>query len=255
MYATVPEHQRMTQVQHAFCAHLREPQRHAAPHDVPPRRMALYRELFRANFAEQLACAFPVLRRISTTPYWEMLVEDFFAAHRCRSPLFHQLPREFLSYLQHERTAAADDAPFLLELAHYEWVELALAQAEDELPPPHAVNDVWQAVPHLSPLAWPLTYRYAVQRIGPTHLPPHPGPAVTHLLAYRNRRDAVCFMELNAVSVRLLQLIDAESGSSGAQLLRQIAAELQHPDPELVLAHGRDLLLELWRQDILLHRD
>lgn len=249
MHAATPDHARLQQ---AFCAHLRTPQRHAAPADVPPRRMALYRELFRANFAEQLASAFPVLHRISAPAWWDALMEDFFSAHRCRSPLFHQLPREFLSYLQQERATTAGDPPFLPELAHYEWAELALAQAEDELPPARQSGDVLQEVPRLSLLAWPLTYRYAVHRIGPSFLPQQADAAPTHLLIYRNRADEVRFMELNVVSARLLSLIGAADGRNGVQLLQQIADELHHPDREKVLEGGRELLRQLRQQDILL---
>ncbi|MEW6647792.1 MAG: putative DNA-binding domain-containing protein [Pseudomonadota bacterium] len=249
MHAATPDHARLQQ---AFCAHLRTPQQHAAPADVPPRRMALYRELFRANFSGQLASAFPVLHRISAPAWWDALMEDFFASHRCRSPLFHQLPREFLTYLQQERAATTDDPPFLLELAHYEWAELALAQAEDELPPARQCGDVLQEVPRLSLLAWPFTYHYAVHRIGPSYLPQQADAVPTHLLIYRNRMDEVRFLELNAVSARLLYLIGAADGRDGARLLQQIADELHHPDHAKVLEGGRELLLQLHQQDILL---
>ena len=215
--------------------------------------MALYRELFRNNFAEQLASAFPVLRRVCSSDYWDALTENFFAHHRCRSPLFHQLPHEFLGYLQQGHTPTDDDPPFLFELAHYEWVELALAQAEEELPSAHSAADVLLELPRLSPLAWPLSYRYAVHRIGPGYLPQAPEAEATHLLVYRNRHDTVQFMALNAVSARLLQLIGEEQGRSGLALMQQIAAELQHPDPSVVINGGRELLLQLQAQDIVLY--
>lgn len=240
------------QLQQAFCAHLRTPLRQPMPRDVPARAMALYRELFRNNFAGQLGGAFPVLRCISSADYWDRLVENFFASHYCRSPLFHRLPHEFVVYLQQERATQDDDPPFLAELAHYEWVELALAQAEEELPPPRTVADPLQEIPQLSPLAWPLSYRYAVHRIGVNRQPQRSGPEATHLLAYRNRKDAVHFMELNPVSARLLQLIGADTAQSGERLLQQIAVELQHPAPAVVVQGGAELLRQLHDLDILL---
>lgn len=249
MSAATPESRTCAQVQQAFCAHLRTPLHQPAPRDVPARTMALYRELFRNNFGGQLAGAFPVLRCISSTDYWDRLVEEFFAAHYCRSPLFHRLPHEFVVYLQQERATQDDDPPFLAELAHYEWVELALAQAEEELPPPRAAVPL-QEIPQLSPLAWPLGYRYAVHRIGVNYRPQQPD--ATHLLVYRNRNDEVRFMELNPVSARLLQLIGADTAQNGEQLLRQIAAELQHPDPAVVVQGGAQLLHQLHSLDVLL---
>ena len=92
-----------------------------------------------------------------------------------------------------------------------------------------------------------------MQRIGPGYQPQTPEPEATHLLVYRNRNDEVRFMALNPVSARLLQLIGAEQGRRGHELLLQIAAELQHPDPAVVLAGGRELLLQLQALDIVLY--
>ena len=131
----------LAQLQQTICTHLRDPQRAPAPSQIPLQRLALYRELVRTNFVEQLGGAFPVLQQSCDDDYWERLLDDFLADHRCRSPLFHQLPQEFVDYLQHERTAAAGDPPWLAELAHYEWMELALAQHEAELPPADTTGD------------------------------------------------------------------------------------------------------------------
>ena len=58
-----------------------------------------------------------------------------------------------------ERQAGSDDPPFLLELAHYEWVELALDIAEQELPERVDISaeQLLAGRPLISPLAWPLT--------------------------------------------------------------------------------------------------
>mgnify|MGYP006138349625 CR=1 FL=1 len=59
---------------------------------------------------------------------WRALVRDFYREFRAGTPLFPELPREFIQYLQ-ERGDGRGDPPWLLELAHYEWVELALSVA------------------------------------------------------------------------------------------------------------------------------
>src|SRR5690606_27816955 len=105
--------------------------------------------------------------------------------------------REFIDFLQH-RTAGADDPPFLIELAHYEWVELALDINTIDLDAIEAVSgDLLAQRPLLSPLAWPLSYRFPVQRLGPACQPQQPGEQPTWLLVWRNRADAVRFTELN----------------------------------------------------------
>ena len=242
----------LAQLQQTICTHLRDPQRAPAPSQIPLQRLALYRELVRTNFVEQLGGAFPVLQQSCDDDYWERLLDDFLADHRCRSPLFHQLPQEFVDYLQHERTAPAGDPPWLAELAHYEWMELALAQHEAELPPADTPGDPLRRGFRLSPLARPLSYRFAVHRIGPHYRPQQPEPEPTHLLVYRDRGDQVQFMAINVMTAHLLQLIATEEQLSGAALLRQIAAELQHPQPQQLLMDGSALLQQLNRQAILL---
>src|SRR5690554_1360674 len=113
------------QTQYRFAAHIRDPATHAAPAGIEDRRMAIYRELFFNNINSALKQAFPVIHTLLAAEAWQALVRDFIKRHRCRSPLFHQLASEFIDYLQHERKARTDPS-FLVELAHYEWVELAL---------------------------------------------------------------------------------------------------------------------------------
>ena len=78
---------------------------------------------------------------------WHALVHDFYRDHRCSTPLFPELPREFIQYLQ-ARDAGAGDPPWLLELAHYEWVELALdlSEASDQDTPHLPDGDLLDAV-------------------------------------------------------------------------------------------------------------
>ena len=237
----------------AFAAHLRDPQRAPAPADVEDRRMAIYRALIFNNVSSLLAANFPVLHRLLEGLRWDAAVRDFFIRHRCRTPLFLELPREFLDYLQNER-AAPDDPPFLLELAHYEWVELAL-QISDEEPDLSGVDpngDLVSAAPVVSPLVRNLTYRFPVHRIMPEFQPGEPPAEPTRLLAYRTRGDRVEFLEINAVTQRLIQLLQESRSSSGHDILKQLAAELRHPQPETVLAFGAQQLDDLRARGVIL---
>jgi len=233
--------------QYEFAAHIRDPQAHARPADVEDRRMAIYRELFYNNVEGFLANAFPVLKQILDEKAWHRMARDFYARHRCHSPLFLEIPREFLNYLEQERGEQAGDPPFLRELAHYEWVELALSVAEDTDSgscDPEA--DLLATRPVLSSLAWPLSYSFEVHRIGPDYQPDQPGRQPTYLLVYRNADDEVGFIELNAVSARLFGLLEEESSDTGYTVLAAIADELGHPDPQVVIDGGLGMLEE-WR--------
>lgn len=245
------ERPRFQQDQYAFAAHIRDPQHAPRPADVEDRRMNIYRELFFNNIDSFLADTLPVLHRILPEANWTALVRDFMIRHRAHSPYFLDIPREFLRYLDEQRGECPEDPAFLRELAHYEWVELALSvhDAAIDTEGLDRDGDVLAGHPVLSPLAWPLSYRFPVHRIGPDHQPAEAPATATHLLVYRDAGDAVRFLELNPVSARLIGLLAGHADDptyTGRQALATIAAELRHPDPEQVFAGGRQIL-EDWR--------
>jgi len=245
---------RLRTLQERFTAHLRDPERHPAPEDVEDRRMAIYRDLFFRNVRNLVARSFPVLRRLYDDAAWDALVRDFYARHESHTPLFPEVPREFLQYLQAERSPQADDPPFLLELAHYEWVEVALDLDEQSLDavPADRTGDLLAGVPVLSPLAWPLAYRWPVHEIGPRFRPAEPPQEPTHLLVYRNREDRVKFMRLNAVSAHLVTELKEPGDRTGLDVLKAVAEALEHPRPDTVVKAGRGLLADLADRDVIL---
>lgn len=244
----LPDFQRR---QYEFARRIRDPRRYPCPADVDADRMGVYQELFFNNIHSLLSINFPVLSRTLGEGPWSALVRDFYAGHHCRTPHFSEIAKEFLAYLQEERGDVPGDPPFLLELAHYEWVELALDISQD---PPSSLpfdpnGDVFAGVPVVSALAWNLSYAYPVQRIGPDFISVAPEP--TQLLVYRDRLDKVQFVAINPVTHRLLVLLE-EATLSGRQAVSRIAEELQHPRPELVLSAGREVLLDLRVRNVIL---
>ncbi len=250
-----PDKPSFRQRQYAFAAHLRDPRGVPPPADVPERRMAVYRELFFNNIEGLLASGFPVLRRVLPDDRWQALVRDFYAGHHCHTPLFLEIGREFLAYLEQERGQLPEDPSFLRELAHYEWVELALAVSEadpEDRGPLDPDGDLLGGTPLLSPLAWPLRYRFPVHRIGPDFQPAEPGGPPTYLTVYRDREDRVRFLEINAATHALLELLRDEPTITGRGALLAIAQSMTHPDPESLIGFGLDLLKDLRRRGIIL---
>lgn len=245
---------RFKRLQYGFAAHLRDPDRNPPPDGIEDRRMKVYRELFYNNIESFIANGFPVLRKLYDDAAWHRMVRDYFSRHQSHTPFFHGVAKEFLEYLQHERAAQPQDPPFLLELAHYEWVELALGISEVELDYTGVVpeGDLLTGIPVLSPLAWNLAYQYPVHRLSPDHKPEAPDPLATHIVVYRDRSDRVGFLEVNAVTARLLQLIEQQPERTGREQLEAVAAELQHPNPEAVVEGGREMLAGLRQRDIIL---
>ena len=247
----LPDFQRQ---QLAFTAHIRDPKNAARPDGIPARRMAIYTELFFNNVDNQLSTNFPVLRQISSDERWHAMVRDFMVRHRSETPLFTEIGQEFLEYLQQEREAQPGDWPFMLELAHYEYVELAvsISTADEGLVDFDPNGDLLAGHPLVGPTAWNLSYQWPVHTIGPEHLPDQPPDEPTHLVVYRDRQDDVHFLQINAVTQRMLQLLKENPRHIGLDVLKVIAEELSHPDPDTVIEAGRELLDDLRNRNVIL---
>ncbi len=251
---SMPDHMDFRALQLAFAAHIRDPQKHPPPDAIEDRRMAIYRDLFFRNIASLLGGTFPVLRRILGDEGWTALIRDYFSRHRAQTPYFLEMPQEFLGYLANERGERGEDPPWLFELAHYEWVELALAVSDEEpdLKMIDPDGDLLTGRPVLSPLAWPLKYRFPVHRIGPDFQPETAPDTPTYLVVFRDPDDKVGFMEINIVTARLLELVAGDDPRCGRELLAQIGDELGEQKSKGFLAAGEHALTGLRDKHILL---
>lgn len=239
--------------QYAFAAHIRDPEHNPAPATIEDRRMAIYRELFFNNLYKLLGSTFPVLKKLYGERGFKRLTRAFMRGHRAATPYFLEIPKEFVDFLQDEYAPQDDDPPFLAELAHYEWAELALSVSDAENPEDiDAGGDLLDGVPQKSPLAWLLCYRFPVHRIDASFRPSEPGEQPTFLVIYRKEDDELGFMELNSVTARLLEMIDGNyAGQSGRELLAALAVEIDF-DRDALLAHGAAALGDMRDAGILL---
>ena len=239
--------------QYAFAAHLRDPENVAAPEGIEERRVAVYRNLFFNNLRALLGRFFPVMRKIHDDAHWGRFIRGFMQKHEATTPYFLQLPEEFLNFLQNEYEPRSDDFPFLVELAHYEYAELALSVSEEEIPSDGVEpdGDLLAGVPVKSPLAWAFAYRYPVHRISPEFLPEQAEDEPVWLALYRGSDERVGFLELNAVTAALLEAIENNDALSGEAVLRQLARTINYPDADALVQHGAAALNEMRQLEIL----
>ncbi len=233
--------------QFELAAHLRDPGAHAPPPGIEDRRLAIYRELFFNNIENLLAGNFPVIRKTLGEQRWRSLARGFYALHRSHTPLFAEIGREFIRFLQDRAGSGAGDPPWLAEMAHYEWVELGLQIADDEIPVHAVAGDLLTGIPVLSPTAWALAYTWPVQHIGPDYQPDTPPETPTLVLVRRDRQYEIRFAEISPLVYRLIEIL--RSGElSGRQSLEQLAAEAGASDLPAFIEQG-SAMLERMREE------
>ena len=242
-------------VQYDLAAHIRNPDEVSGPEGIEDRRLAIYRELFYNNVEGFVASNFPVLRSLYDDDAWHELIRDYFVRHKAKTPHFPEMAQEFVDYLQNEFTPGESDPPFLTELAHYEWMETALMLSKDSIDDVayNPEGNLMEEPVVISPLAWLLCYEWPVHAISIEEQPREKPEQPTWIVIHRDRQDVVSFTHLNPVTARLIQLLDSEEHKlTGLQALEQIAQELNHPQPEAIIAGGLDTLRQLRKKDIVL---
>ena len=229
-------------LQRAFTRHLRDPANVPAP-PLPEPRLAVYRNAVFLNIERFMRDNFPRVAAAFEPEAWTALVRDYLIRHRSDTPLFVELLQEFLHYLAHEREGA-EDPPWLLEVAHFDWLENAIAADERVVPPRQAGPIELLDTPlQLNPVHQMVRYRFPVQAIGVDYRPQEAPLQPTLLLAFRDLDEEFAVLDLNAVAVQLFEGV--REGRTARLVMMDIAARLGHPDPDQVLAGGL-ALLERW---------
>jgi hypothetical protein len=178
------------------------------------------------------------------------LVRSFVADHHSHSPFFRQIPEEFLRFLQNDDALPPTYPKFVLELAHYEWIELVLATSTD-IPEWEVIDpdgSLLEQRPILNPVLANLHYGWPVHRIAPRV---RVSAAETYLLVFRDASNQIQFMEINAFTSRLIHLLESAEHSGGTTL-EIIIKETAHPSPEVVIQGGLKIMRDLQARGALL---
>ncbi|WLG25349.1 putative DNA-binding domain-containing protein [Pseudomonas sp. FP1154] len=215
--------QTLQQQQQALTRYLRDPDHCPIPPGMDVARAQVYRELIFENMRALLSGTFPVLVSVLGQEAWRACVRRFLREHRCLAPRFADISGEFVGYLAARQSP--DEPAFMAELAHYEWVEMALLQAQAESLPASDEAALLDRPLRVSPLAWPLAYLWPVHHLAPGHQPTTPPPQPTLLLVRRTPGFAVRFSELSPLAWRLLQRIEQFPGLAGRDQLLALARE------------------------------
>lgn len=241
------------ETQNTLAAWLRDPDNRRPPAGIEQRRLNIYRDLVYNNIEGFLRNGFPVLYSLLETALWHQLARDFIVRHACDSPYFVDISRHFVEFLQASEDWLARLPPWALELAHYEWMEVAVDIADAGEPPAGLApdGDLLAGAPVLSPVACLLGYRWPVHQLSVDQVPASPPEAPTWLMIYRDREDTVKFMALNQAAAALVQRITSHPHESGRELLSGLAQDMGLPLSQ-VLGFGQVLLEQMRERGIVL---
>ncbi|QTD35487.1 HvfC family RiPP maturation protein [Pseudomonas fluorescens] len=239
--------------QQALTCYLRDPEHQTPPADMNAARVNVYRDLVFNNVSQLLGSTFPVLIRIIGQERWCTLIRGFLRDYRAQTPKFGEIAEEFVGYLASEPAVLSEgDWPaFLVELAHYEWVEMVLQQSDAEPLPASDPTRLLEQPLQVSALAWPLAYTWPVQMLGPDHQPATPPAQPTLLLVRRTADWSVKFSELSPLAWRLLQRIEEFPLLNGREQLQRLGLEAGLPETVSFMDSGLALLQQLHEDGVI----
>lgn len=236
--------QALREFQLAFGRHLRAPDDFERPKGVPERPTEIYTELLFSNVCGFIDRCFPVAMSLFSDSQWLKLCRSFYRDWRCTTPLFSDIPLEFVSYIASELSDSSLPE-WLSELLHYEWAELEVDKADDPIRYP--VGDSTYGIYANSTLR-NLAYEWPVQCISSDFRPSK--KIASYLAVYRRLDYSVEFLEINAMTAVLLQEFVGEP-QSPEPVLRKMAKQMNYPDHDKFVEFGLQLIDDLVGKEIL----
>lgn len=224
------------QIQQQWAKWLRNPQTEEPPVNADSNRLKVYNRLVRNNIESFIERGFPVLAKVLTRSQWQTLMQNFIAQHQAESPLFANIGYEFVCFLeQYTANAQVRQAypNFMYQLACYERMEVEAYHAESLCMPAlvtHPQQSLWQVNPSLQ---W-REFNYPVHTISADSQPTTELPQPLFIAVYRvdeideNQQfsSAVKFMQLNPVTMLLIDLLQRQPGMSIADMVTALSEQL-----------------------------
>ena len=141
--------------------------------------------------------------------------------------------------------------PYLTSLCHYEWVELLVSTMANETDKNdiNPTGDLRHNVPVFTPTMQLLNYEYAVQKISPRYKPIE--KVITQLFVYRNADFSIKFIEINAITYRLIEILKQKKMNC-EQALTLLAHEMNQAQTECIIQFGLEILEDLRNQGAIL---
>ncbi|GGY77031.1 DUF2063 domain-containing protein [Cellvibrio zantedeschiae] len=236
----------------AFTEYLRGNTSGDSANDKKSRQEEIYRDLIYKNISQCISDVFQTTKSIIPESEWEAMIREFIKIHPSHTPYFLEICQEFLAYFVNTRKLQPTDYPFIIELMHFEWIQLAIDIADLSLPettciPEPAESSLWNA----SPFVVGLTYSYPVHIIDKDYLPIEQTAQPTYLLVHRKRNDDLEILETDGLSLRIIQLLQAHEKINYSQIFQLLAEELDNHTKEILLPRVLSVLRTLAQDELI----
>lgn len=226
-----------------LAAHLRDPAA-PPPAGLAPAQLAVYRDLAFNNLAQLLLGSFPRLAEALGEADWAALVRAFLRDWRITTPLFTALPAALLDYL--ERVERPGDPGWLIELARFEMLEVAVAL--DPADPAASVeSDATLLRPN--PTLRLHAFQHAVHELTPGTVP---AASPCYLALWRDRAGGSQRAALTPATAWLVEHIVRWPERALSVQLSDLASALGYPGDDALQRAGREMLDDLHARDLLL---
>ncbi len=205
----------------------------------------LYHHLLSGALGEIIQTCYVRFFQCLTTEYAESLIYDFLAMHSCVQPAHHQLPTEFLRFLQTTTLPL-----FLKKIAEYEWLEFTaeistMPSRDKEYPLALITTQILMLSPSVSLVELP----FDLERLSPDFIP-IPEARLYYRLIYTDSQGRVKHRHIQPYLARLIQLFQqADTVKTGEQILETFLLECQLGIEKSAITQS---LLKLYEEHILM---
>ena len=178
-----------------------------------------YRRLIRNNIHNAMEQAFPIAFTVLTEAQWDILIDDFHALHPAATPQVWRLPEEFYTFVEAHRYNEKFSLPFLNDLLHFEWIEIAVHTMKDAAPAVcRKEGNPLEDVIVVHPEHRMIRLKYPVHLYSAEKAASHEGDYF--LLTFRTRDFDVRFADLPPLHAFCFEQI--LQGKTGAELLKEV---------------------------------
>lgn len=188
---------------------------------ISPERMAVYRRLFWGNIEGYLSKILCQTAACVGEERWQKLLQKFFAEAEMTSPIYRDLPAEFIAWASGQITVGFP--PYWLELAHFEALQTALVFVPDVMAP------TWLQPCAVAGYSYPVHQWQAGVVLQ---------PGASFVAVYRTAEDKVKWLVLTPVQARFVELAQ-QTGLSLDEVTAQLKRELPQADTATVVQRLR----------------